>query len=220
MTWVGPDPWQAPDPAARRAEFLPPWEPTRRGGFDRDRITSWVLDVGTVATPLLLLGAPAGLLWAQLSPRIDVDKGAGGPSFPSAETKEALSVDLAFLLLTVLAGLACGVLVWQWRRRDASSVPVGLALGTLLSSMVARAVGERVVLDDAVARICQTRISLGCTYYSGHVHLRATGLLVAWPMAALVAYLLLTAILDRENAPQAPVDWGYYAAPEPYRPPA
>jgi hypothetical protein len=219
MTWVGPDPWQAPDPSVRRAEFLPPGAP-RAGGLDRDRVAAWVVDIGKVATPLVLLGAPAGLLWVRLSPRIDVDNGAGGPSFPSAETQEALSVDLSYLLLTLLAGLACGVLVWQWRRRDGSSVPVGLALGTALAAMVARAVGERVVLDDLVAKICETRISLGCTYYSGHAHLRATGLLVAWPISALMAYLLLTAILDRETAPPASVDWGYYAAPEPYRPPA
>lgn len=149
---------------------------------------------------LVLLGAPLGLLWAELAPPVEVVAGAGGSTELADPTRDSfIAVDGAFLVLVLLVGLVTGALAWRLGRRHGLGVVVGLAVGGLLAAEVARRTGQLVDAGRAQARIDEGYQGL----LTLPVQLRSPSARAGWPVAALAAHMVLT-VLEGRTARAAP----------------
>ena len=146
------------------------------------------------AVAVLLLGAPAGLLWAGLAPAIDVQfDELGRPGLVQYESGQFFSVDVRFLFVSVAVGALAGLVAVRVLRGHAPAVAAGVAVGGVAAGWVARIVGERVVVDERVVRFCDSNPLDGfCQFYDGRLALRASQLVVALAFAALVAVFATT----------------------------
>lgn len=170
------DPWAGPADLT-----LPP----------RERVHASDVKAALVTTAVvLLLGAPVGLLWGALAPRVEVRKVADGIDLLMPETKAFIGGDGSFLVITVLVGLAIGVAAALLGRRHGPGVAVGVAVGSLLAAVVAAKVGHRIGYDEYVHLRDAAAVNTRGHYF---LKLRAEGVLFGWPVAACLALLTVTA---------------------------
>ncbi len=151
----------------------------------------------------VLLGAPAGLLWSWVAPRLTVTFGPDGPGAADLEsTKAFIGADASFVLVGLAFGAGCGALAWFFARRSGPWTVVALTVGGLLAATVAARVGvipgsQEVI--EALRQGGQGRRALDL-YLGGPFpdqlkdgalpHLRATWAVLAWPVGALLAFLV------------------------------
>jgi hypothetical protein len=148
-----------------------------------DALAAVVTAVGCV-----LLGAPAGLLWAAVAPRVMVDV---------AGTAVSLAGDGWFLGVVSVVGLLTGLLAWALGRRYGPGVVLGLAAGGLLAAYVAARSGE--LVDAGAAREAVEAGRMGALELS--LVLRSTEAIVGWPVGALLGFLALLALRRGDDAP-------------------
>lgn len=149
--------------------------------------------VGTV-----LLGAPAGLLWAQVAPRVTVTFTPDGPSTTPglASTKAFIGADGTYVLVMLAAGVLCGALGWLLARRAGPWTVGALAVGGLLAALVAGRVGVIPGSHEAVQALKQGKagdapVDLYLGKLDGEVpHLRAPWGAVGWPVGALTVFVV------------------------------
>ena len=160
---------------------------------------------GAVVTVVVaLLGALLGVLWWQLAPSVplggDVVDDGWVVYFKDSEGEQAIGVDGTFTLLALAFGLVSAVLVFLWRRRGGVPLVVGLALGGFLGSLLAWRIGVWLgPTEDVIAHA--KAVGKGVTF-SAPLKLGAKGAWLAWPLAALVVHLGLTALFGpREPDP-------------------
>lgn len=153
----------------------------------------------------VLLGAPAGLLWSAVAPRIRVTFGANGPQADGLEsTKAFIGADGTYLLVMLGMGVLCGVLAWLFARRSGPWTVVGLTVGGLIAALVAARVGVLPGSQDTLVALQQGRtghppVDLYLGALKGRMpHLRAAWAAVAWPVGALVAFLVAASIKPDE----------------------
>jgi uncharacterized membrane protein YeaQ/YmgE (transglycosylase-associated protein family) len=137
----------------------------------------------------VLLAAPVGLLWSALAPHARVQITAAGSYFTGGESEVFVAADGWFVGVTLLAGLLLGVLSWLAARGSGPYVVLGLAVGGLAAGWVAAKVGAR-PHHDALLRAAATGAQGS---YVANVALQAWQVVVAWPVAALGAFLALVA---------------------------
>lgn len=144
----------------------------------------------TTAT-MALLGLPAGLLWAGITPPARYVVMNGEAALADIENEALIGVDGRFALIAVVAGVLCGVVAYAagGRGRDISLV-LGLAVGGAAAGLLAWWVGRQVGLD-AFQRL--TRTSPDGRAITGVADLRAVGVVVLWPLLAVVTFGLLEA---------------------------
>lgn len=169
----------------------------------RERGPSLLEDVragALVSIAVLLLGAPAGVLWSRLAPRIDtVFDDLGRPTLRDYESGQFFTVEVVFLLVMVVTGVLTGWLGARVLSRHGPAVAVGLAAGGVPAGIVSRTVGERVVVDRGVERFCSDNPADGfCRIFDGRLDLRAPQLFLALAFAALVTHLAVTYFTGRE----------------------
>lgn len=184
-------PWQAQatlkDPFAPipLAWEDPPVEP-------RDLIGA-LRSFGVVAVALTLVGAPLGVLWALLSPPLDLVAVANGSE---DAFRVQLSADLVLGVLAVVVGVAAGVLAWTRRPRHGAAVVLGLAVGGLLAGLVAARVGYLYELPGLRESV---RPDIGQqTLDLVSFRLRAQPVLVVLPLVAVGAFAALLARAPRQ----------------------
>jgi hypothetical protein len=178
-SWTTPDPRRplAALPATRAPYDLPV---ETRPSVLADGVAGLVTVVVTV-----LVGAPVGLLWAALAPRVDVVVAGADVQLVDPGSSGFIAGDAAFLAAALVAGLVAGIVAWRLGREHGPAVVVGLAVGGLIASYVAMQVGQQVGLDEvrsAVEGGQQGRLELS-------LRLRAQEALVAWPVGGLLGYL-------------------------------
>ncbi|MEU6475716.1 hypothetical protein ABZ858_02280 [Streptomyces sp. NPDC047017] len=180
--------WSAPETHAGAAH----------SGYGQDgpglRTELWEAAVITVA--VTLCGVLLGLLWLWLAPRVPlvgdtVDNG-WVVYLKDTEGEQAIGVDGTFTLLALALGVLSGAAVFLLRRRGGVPLVVALCVGGLLGSLVAWRLGlwlgpQHDVIAHAKA------VGKGVTF-SAPLKLGAKGALLAWPLAALVVHLGLTAL--------------------------
>ena len=180
--WASPDPrpsgtgtpfGKAPSP---RPPGPPLWHDVRAGLL-------------TVAVTVLV-GAPVGLLWAALAPRVSVE--VTGEDVQVLDTYEDgfITVDAWFFAAVVVAGLVGGVLAWRLGAAHGPAVVLSLAVGGLAAAWIAGRVGgevDRLTVEQLVASGVQGRRELA-------VQLRATSALLGWPIASLLTFLALSVV--------------------------
>jgi hypothetical protein len=160
--------------------------------------------VTTVA--VALGGVLLGLLWLWLAPRVPLTAEVTGNSWvvylKDSEGEQAIGVDGTFTLLALAFGVVSAVAVFLLRRRGGVPLVVALCVGGLLGSLLAWRLGvwlgpEQDVIAHAKA------VGKGVTF-SAPLKLSARGALLAWPLAALVVHLGVTALFG----PRDPEPYG------------
>jgi len=136
----------------------------------------------TVAV-LVLLGAPLGLFWAAISPKVLDGFGENNAFF---------AADGYFLLASLLVGISCGVVAYSFTRYRGPGVAAGLAGGGILAALIADRVGARVrlsTLEDA--RPVSTSIKIVGYGLHHYVGVTAEPVYVGWAFAAVLTYGIL-----------------------------
>jgi hypothetical protein len=144
-----------------------------------------------------LLGGAVGLIWQATAPRIQLAVVIDGSE---SAARPLIGDDVRLGLLGLIAGVAVAVVVvvsGRGRDRGPGEV-IGLAVGGVLGALVAARVGQLGRHDEMVRTLAtiipgvtsaQTSKLLG--YFGFQV--RATGVLMLWPIAAVGVHLLATA---------------------------
>lgn len=174
--------WTTPDPRRTAPAFGTPYV------LPAQASPSLVQDLRagvTAAVVTVLLGAPVGLLWAAVAPRVDVVVSGENVQLAEPGTSDFIAGDGYFLLAVLLAGVVGGLLAWRLGREHGPAVVLGLTVGGLAAAYVAMRVGSVVGLEEVQQAVNAGR--QGALELS--LRLRAREALVGWPVGALVAYV-------------------------------
>lgn len=183
---VTAEPWQPPDA----------WHVTASGYqppvLEPIEVLRWPHDglVALVTTALVTMaGAVVGLIWSATSPKLSLPAVVAGSE---ATFKSQIAADGRFLLLGIVAGVVCAGVLVAFGQRGPGAV-VGLAVGGVLAALVANRTG---VIAQHDATFSALR-SLGISHSARVLDLvdfrvRAQGVLLAWPLAALIVHGLAT----------------------------
>jgi hypothetical protein len=147
-----------------------------------------------------LAGLPVGLIWRAVAPLPRIIKRADGLYRAGGEGSEAaIAADGWFALLALLAGVLIALAVYL-RTRPGRVVPLlALAAGGLLGAVVAWRLGVLLGPDpiEATAR----GLAVGARF-EAPLDVSALGVLLAWPMGAVITYFAVSAGADAgEPAP-------------------
>jgi hypothetical protein len=184
-------PWASPDPRPRGAgtSFGVPAPPVARTPVWPD-LRAGVLTVAVT----VLVGAPVGLLWAALAPRVRVEVNGEDVQVLDTYRDGFIAVDAWFFAAVTLAGLVGGIVAWRLGPDHGPGVVLGLVVGGLAAAWIAARVGgevDRVTVARLLDSGAQGRYELA-------VRLRATSALLGWPIASLLAHLALTLARGRQ----------------------
>ncbi|MEU8027012.1 AAA family ATPase [Streptomyces sp. NPDC049099] len=193
---------QAPPPAGAPGEA--------RYEQDGPGMKTEVRDAAVITVAVALGGVLLGLLWWWLAPHVPLvgDRAGGGwvVYLKDSEGEQAVGVDGTFTLLGLGFGLVSAVAVFLLRRRGGVPIAVALGLGALLGSLLAWRLGAWLGPESDVLAHAKA-VGKGVTF-SAPLKLGAKGALLAWPLAALLVHLGLTALFGprdpEETYPQAP----------------
>jgi hypothetical protein len=181
-----PSPWASPDPrpSGSGTPFGAPAPPAPSGPPLWHDLRAGLLTVAVT----VLVGAPVGLLWAALAPRVTVEVSGEDVQVLDTATDGFIAVDAWFLAAVMVAGLVGGVLAWWLGGEHGPAVVVGLVVGGLAAAWIAGRVGgevDRMTAQQLVASGVQGRREVA-------VQLRSTSALLGWPITSLLAHLALT----------------------------
>jgi hypothetical protein len=166
-----------------------------------------VRQAAVITVAVALGGVLLGLLWWWLAPDVPVVGAHVGKDWlvyrKDSEGEQSIGVDGTFTLLGLAFGAVSAVVVFLLRRRGGVPLVVALGVGGLLGSLLAWRLGvllgpERDVIAHAKA------LGAGVVFLAP-LKLAAKGALLAWPLAALLVHLGLTALFGpRDPEPGYP----------------
>ena len=178
----------------RRTPVSPGAQTSARAASDPSPRSDVVAGVVT-AVVCVLLGAPVGLLWAAVAPKVVVEVSGTAVTLAS-DASTFIAGDGAFLGVVFVVGLITGLVAWVLGRRYGPAVVVGLTAGGLLGAYVAARTGE--LVDEGSARAAVAAGRTGGLELS--LVLRATEAVVGWPIGALLAFALAVSLWpDRQH---------------------
>ncbi|MFC8079389.1 ABC transporter permease [Streptomyces sp. NPDC057307] len=193
------DPWQKPQGAGAHAYVAE--------AADEPDTRTELKQAAVVTLAVAVSGVLFGFLWLWLSPRVPLIAGESAVFLKDTEGEEAIGADGTFVLLALGFGVVSAALVFLFRRRGGIPLVVGLALGGLLASGLAWLIGWGLGPDDVVT---QARAAGQGATFDAPLELNARGALLAWPVAAMVVHLALTALFGpRDPDPE----WVPFGAP-------
>ncbi|WP_030564438.1 hypothetical protein [Streptomyces aureocirculatus] len=203
------DPWREP---ARAAGPVP--EQAREE--DGPGMRAEVRDAVVIAVAVAASGVLLGLLWLWLAPRVPLIADDKAVFLKDTEGEQAIGGDGTFTLLGLAFGFVSALVVFLVRRRGGIPLVVGLAAGSLLGAVLAWKVGVWVGPETDVVAHAKS-VGRGVVF-DAPMELKAKGVLLAWPVAAMVVQLALTGFFGpRDPEPATAYDDGYrdpYGAPE------
>ncbi|MFF1276635.1 AAA family ATPase [Streptomyces marokkonensis] len=211
------DAWQPPSDGSAAASGRPagksgPAGRPRHGWWDEQDgpgMKKELREAAVTAVAVALGGVLLGVLWWWLAPRVplvgDVAGGNWAVYLKDSEGEQGIGVDGTFTLLALGFGAVSALVVFLVRRRGGVPLVVALAAGGLLGSVLAWRLG--VWLGPAQDVIAQARsVGEGVTF-DAPLRLSAKGALLAWPFAALMLHLGLTAMFGpRDPEPFPPAE--------------
>ncbi|MFI9718768.1 ABC transporter permease [Streptomyces sp. NPDC052396] len=159
------------EPAALRAELLP---------------------AVLVAVAVTVAGVLLGLLWVWLAPRVPLISDGKAVYLRNTEGEQAIGADGVFALLSLGFGALSAAVVFWWRRTGGIPLVAGLAVGSVLASLLAWRLGMWLGPTSDVAAHARA-VGKGVVF-DAPLRLGAKGMLLAWPVAAMAVHLLLTAL--------------------------
>ncbi|CNG24790.1 Uncharacterised protein [Mycobacterium tuberculosis] len=154
----------------------------------------WVTWAATAAA-VAVLGPLAGLLWAGIAPKVTYVIVQGEALLANPEGQGPIGIDARFALVALVAGIACGAAAYlAGGRGNDVALLLGLAAGGCAAAVLAWKTGHMIGLGDYRDAVRSARDG---TEVTGVADLRATGVLVFWPVAAVAAYGLLEVAVRR-----------------------
>jgi hypothetical protein len=168
-----------------------PWAPEPAVRWPQD---GWVFLVTTAL--VALLGAVAGLVWAAVAPKLSIPALLAGHEEPF---RAQIGADAWFLLVTSLAGVLTA-LVAILLRADGPSATAALGLGGTAAAFVAARVGYLTQHADVLSAL--RAVGLDPSDVSLDVvdfRLRALGVVVAWPISAMLVHTCAVALRSRRR---------------------
>lgn len=144
---------------------------------------------------MALLGPPAGLLWAKTVPAVTYVIVQGEPLLAEPEGQGPIGIDARFALISLVAGLLCGVAGYlAGGRGNDVALLLGLAVGGAAAAVLAWKTGHLVGLGEFQDAVRDGRDG---TRVTGVADLRAKGVLVFWALPAVAAFGLLELVVRR-----------------------
>ncbi|WP_063772399.1 hypothetical protein [Streptomyces sp. NRRL S-495] len=202
------DPYAAPGPASEPYGLPPGVDLTAGKGRSAEPIAQRLLPelrVGA-ATVLacLVLGVVMGALWVWLAPKVPLVVDGNKILYADPEGEQRAGADSVFVLLGLGAGLltALGAFLFTRKRGGGIAVAVGLAVGGLLASVGAWGLGRW--LGPSRDLVAQARRVGNGGHFSADIDLGAYGAVLAWPMAAMVLLLALSAAFGKREEDPPP----------------
>lgn len=144
-----------------------------------------------------VLGLIAGLVWTRIADHVRIVITANGPDLVSYETDQFFSADGMFALIGVVAGLAVGTAAFCWRRHRGVIVLLGAGLGAFAGALVAWQLDRQLGLAHYHQLLHSTGVG---RRFDKPIDLRAKAALGVWPLAAVVAYTMMTLLSRGEVA--------------------
>ncbi|MER6009152.1 AAA family ATPase [Streptomyces bluensis] len=174
-----------------------------------------VREAAIITVGVALAGVLLGVLWWWLAPQVPLVSDGQAVYLRDTEGEQAVGVDGTFTLLALGFGAVSALVVFLVRRRGGVPLVVALAVGGLLGAVLAWRLGVWLGPEqDVVAHARE--VGDGMTF-SAPLKLGAKGALLAWPFAALVVHLGLSALFG----PRDPDPFEQRFAQDPYgAPPA
>jgi hypothetical protein len=169
-----------------------PWSPP-------EPAVSWPHDgwvFGVVTALVAVLGAAAGLVWSALAPKMSIAAVLAGHEEPF---RAQIGADAWFLLVTTLAGVLTA-LVAVLLRADGPAATAALGLGGTAAAFVAARVGYLTQHADVLRALRALgydpqAVALEVVDF----RLRALGVVVAWPIAAMLVHTCAVALRSRRR---------------------
>ncbi|MEU9124702.1 ABC transporter permease [Streptomyces sp. NPDC048506] len=160
-------------------------------------------EAALIALGVAVSGVLLGVLWNWLAPHVPLIADTRNVYLKNTEGEEAVGADGTFFLLSFGFGVLSAAVVFLVRRRGGIPLVVALTLGALLGAAVGWVTGMWLgPTPDVVAHAKQ--VGPGVTF-SGPLRLQAKGVLLAWPIAAMLTHLALTGLFGpRDPEPEAP----------------
>ncbi|MFC9245432.1 ABC transporter permease [Streptomyces sp. NPDC057136] len=195
------DPWQTPPSGASPA-------PAHKPLYGQELATE-LRQAVVITAVLTVAGVLLGLLWLWLAPRVPLISDDTAVFLKNSESEEAVGADGTFVLLALAFGVVAASAVFFYRRRGGILLVAGLALGGLLGSLLAWGIGVWFgPSSDVVARARE--VGKGVTF-DAPLELHATGVVLAWPIVAMLVHLGLTTLFaPRDPEPEwvSEAPWG------------
>ncbi len=197
------NPWQTPQHWDGPGKAGPGSRPAAEGEGDPG---PELLRAVAVALLVTVAGAGLGLLWVWLAPRVPLISDGTAVFLQDSEGEEAIGADGTFVLLALGFGALTAALVFWFRRRGGVATVVALAVGGVLGSLLAWRLGEWLGPDQDV--VAHARAVGKGVVFDAPLQLRtAVAAWLAWPVAAMVVHLALTALFGpRDPEPE----WGTF----------
>lgn len=169
---------------------------------DRAETRAALRQAAVVTVVLAVAGVALGLLWLWLAPRIPLISDDTAVYLKDSEGEEAIGADGTFVLLAAAFGVVSAAVAFLLRRTGGIAMVVALALGGLLGALLAWWLGTGLgPTSDVVAHAKE--VGKGVTF-DAPLELNAKGALLAWPVAAMIVHLGLTAAFaPRDPFPDA-----------------
>jgi hypothetical protein len=158
----------------------------------------WTAVLGTVA--VVVVGVVAGLIWYAVAPRAAAVRNTTTFGTVDPYTKAFVRDDIVFLVITVIAGLLCGVVAMLIARHRGVAVAIAMALGGFIAAYLAAWLGRYITGGPALHWADHT--SVGKHPY--FIALTDRQFLLGWPLAALLVTFVTALILPAQAPPSAP----------------
>ncbi|MEU5217904.1 DUF2567 domain-containing protein [Streptomyces sp. NPDC020807] len=191
----------------------PPPPPSEPGSAGDPITAAEVLLGGVIALVSTAVGALLGVLWLWLAPRVELISDGKGVYLRDSEGESAIGADGTFVLLALAFGAVAALVVFLARRRGGVPLVLGLALGGVLGSLVAWGVGT--VFGPTRDVVAHAKAVGPQVVFEAPLELNmAAAAMLAWPLAAMIVHLALTALFGPRDP--EPEDWGTGPHPAPH----
>ncbi|WP_327069621.1 hypothetical protein [Kitasatospora sp. NBC_01302] len=204
---------EAAQPVSETPETTAAQPSGRWTGLTRSAHGNRLMDELRVGAPILgaclLLGVLLGALWYWLAPEVPLVVHGQSVLYVDPEGEQRAGADGTFVLLGLAFGLVTAGAAFLRTRQRGGGVVVALALGLggLAGSLIAWRLG--MALGPTTNLIAHAKqVGDGHTFNEA-LQLSAYGALLAWPFAALLALLALTATFGKREQDPPP----YWAGP-------
>ncbi|MER6785348.1 DUF2567 domain-containing protein [Streptomyces sp. NPDC000658] len=180
-------------------------------GQDGPGMKTELREAAVITVAVAVAGVLFGLLWVWLAPNVplvgDLADDQWVVYFKDTEGEQAIGVDGTFALLALAFGALSALAVFWRRRRGGVPLVVALAVGGFLGSLLAWRLGVWLGPESDV--IAHARSAGKGVTFSAPLKLGAKGALLAWPFAASLVHLGLTALFG----PRDPEQYEPYGTP-------
>jgi hypothetical protein len=154
--------------------------------------TDWLTSLKVLLLSLVM-AVPAGAAWWLLAPLPRLRVGAQGVLFVGGQTETGIAADAWFAVSALVAGAVCAAVAFRITGRSTVQVLIALTLGGVVAALAAWWIG--MILGPAPVDVRAETLSVGDEFH-GPLELSARGVLLAWPMAAVITYFSLVAGLE------------------------